>query len=136
MDQKQKVLSDNQGMLLLEAILAIVILTISLTVIIESLVSGLRATVFTVDYSKAIILTDNVMADILRQRAIDPSLANKADFPEPNDAFEYEITTQDMQEEATQSPFKEAQVTVSWKSGQKEQGLSVVTWLPSVSPDN
>ena len=133
MSRERKILNEK-GMLLLEAILAVVILTVSLSVIIESLVSGLRATVFTVDYSKALILVDNVMSDILRQRTVEPSLVDKADFPEPDDAFQYQSKTQEIKEAVTESAFQEAQLTVSWRSGQKEQDVSVTTWLRNVPP--
>src|SRR5205085_3621210 len=108
-------------MLLLEAILAIVILTTSLAVIIESLVSGLRATVFTADYSKAVILTDNVMSQILLKRAVDPSFPKESEASGSDEPFHYQLKTEKITNETTQSSVQEVQLRMAWKSGPKEQ---------------
>ena len=121
-------------MLLLEAIFAIVILVVSLSVIIESLVSGLRATVFTADYSKALVLADNAMSQIMRKRIVDAAFASEGNFPSPNDQFHYQVTTEKMlSPDAAEGGLNEVQLVVSWKSGQKEQNIRVTTWLPDTS---
>jgi len=123
----------HRGMLLLEAIFAIVILVTTLSVIIESLVSALRATVITADYSKALVLADQVMAGLMRQRFIDATFQEEADFSAPDEQFHYEIKTQKMPvEDNAGAGLNEVQLTVSWKSGSKEQNISLVTWLADV----
>ena len=125
--------NDNHGVLLLEALLAILILTVSLSVIIESLVSGYRATVFTADYSKAVILLDNAMFDTLRKRFIESSLQDQGNFPEPQDQFHYELKTVSLSQEGSPAALDEVQGKVAWKSGRKEQEVAVVTWLADIS---
>jgi len=111
-------------MLLLETIFAIVILIVSLSVIIESLVSGYRATVINADYSKALILADNLMAELMHQRFIDPAFSKEENFPQPDERFRYRLKTA-----SNDGDLSEVQLTVSWKSGSKENGVALTTWL-------
>lgn len=127
-------IKNNRGVLLLEAIFAIVILVVTLSVIIESLVSGLRASVLAADYSKALILTDNVMAGLLESHTIDPSFPMESDFPEPNQQYRYDLKT-DIAQEDTQNNLTQAYLTVSWNSGRKKHDVSLVTWIPDKAKD-
>ena len=127
--------SSNRGMLLLEAILAIVILVVSISVIIESLVSGLRATMFTTDYSKAILLADNVMVEVMRQRSAKPSLPSDDDFSAPNEEYHYQLKMDKARSDESGEKLHEARLVVSWKSGSKEREIPFVTWVLDNSPD-
>ena len=123
-------IKNSYGMLLLEAIFAVVIMIVTLSIIIESLVSGLRASVLAADYSKALIMADNVMAEVLAKQGVDPSFPAEADFPEPNQQYHYELKTDTiLAEENTESNLTQAHLTVSWNSGRKKHDVSLVTWF-------
>lgn len=50
----------NRGALLVEALIAIAVMTIALTVMVQSLAAHVRANVFCEEYLKAELLVDNV----------------------------------------------------------------------------
>ena len=123
-----RLLRHNRGMLLLEAIMAVVILAISISVIIESLVSGLRATTLTTHYSRALLLADHMMTELLSQRSGEALAPSAGIFPSPDEQYQYELKTQKLLS-APSNGLTQVELTVLWKSGQKQQDLSVVTWL-------
>jgi len=118
---------NKSGVLLLEAIFAIVILIVTLSVIIESLVSGLRSSVLAADYSKALILTDNVMAEVLAARTVEPA---QSDFPDPNQQYRYDLTSETISHESISDKLIQAHLTVSWDSGRRQHDVSLLTWVP------
>ena len=133
-----KLLQDRlskRGMLLLEAIMAIVILIVSVSVIIESLVSGLRTTVITSDYAQALVLMDNLMTKIMCQRTAD-SLAPEADFAPPNAQFHYVLKNYKVSDQPLENSLHEIELSISWQSGQKKQKISAITWLADAGNQN
>lgn len=54
-----KLKTKERGSMLLEALLSTIILSASITIIIYSMISSLRASKYTADHSVALILTDN-----------------------------------------------------------------------------
>ena len=65
MKKKRPANTGKRGSILLEALLSVLIISVSITTIIQSMVSSLRATVFSVDYSKATLLMENKMNDLI-----------------------------------------------------------------------
>lgn len=117
----------HRGAFLLEAILATVILAVSISVIIESLVSGLRATQLTGHYSKALLLADHMLSGILAARSAGAAGPQEDQFPEPNEEYGYGLKAEDAAAQA--EGLKEVELTVSWTAGRKKQDVSIVTWL-------
>ena len=57
----------KRGSFLVEVLLTVVILSVSLTIIIQSLVSSLRAISYSANYSSAILSAENKMFELLQQ---------------------------------------------------------------------
>ncbi len=60
----------DQGSILIEALLSTVILSVSITIIIHSMISSLRAEKYAADYSLALILTDNKVNNLRANKLV------------------------------------------------------------------
>lgn len=121
-------------MLLLEALLTIVILSGTLSVLVESLVSGLRATLVDADYTKAAWLAENKMFDLLVKKTIAPDHQEQGIFPDFSEKYHYAITTQP-REIAPKFISSEVALKVFWPSGRKNREVSDIVCLLSVAKE-
>lgn len=124
----------DNGAVLIEVLLAVVILASSLTLIIRSLVMSLRATVYSRDYSQAVFLLDNKLGEIVQRRFLEDSYQEEGGFPEPFEKYRYEITAQNILEEEPSGGVSEVNVLVSWESGKNERKISADTYLLHLPP--
>ena len=121
------------GVVLLEAVVSVVILAVSMTVLIESLTAAYKATVINATYIQALNLLENQMSLLTRTPFLESELSPSRRFPPPNDNFEYT-------EEAAQSPLdpsgqlQDLKISLKWKTGSKENKISMTTSLLK-SPD-
>ena len=115
----------NKGILLMEALLAVVILSVGIVAIIQSLLSSLRSVVFHGNYTQAALLTDNKMFDLLEKRGVNDSTAESDHFPAPFDNFDYQVEA--VPEE--QNPaIEQVSVNISWGS-KKGKNFKATTYL-------
>lgn len=121
-------LSKNNGGLLLEALLAVVILSVSLTLIIQAMTSSLRATVYTTDYSTALLLMENKLVELMLMNAEDISTGDDVEFAEPNERFQYSVATSDLSTEEAEG-VNNVTMEVSWKSGSRNNNVVVETYV-------
>ena len=152
-----KMLSDKKGSLLLEALLSVVILSVSLTVIIQSLTTSLRAVTYSSDYTTALFLIDNKMFDLIRKGFIEKDLNEEGQFPQPFDKFQYTvkaeggqvhktmmgkktkknvtITTGEIAEGET-NIINKVNLTIQWGSDKRKNSISVDTYLLSLADES
>ena len=140
----------------METLLSIIIAAVSLTVIIQSLTSSLRALSYIKDFTTAVILVDNKMFDLINKSFIQKDLNEEGSFPFPYDKFRYKVQAQDgnlhqvivkkttqknvrVTTEATAEDhtnlLNKVKLTIQWPVGQKERSLSVETYLLSFSEE-
>ena len=62
---------NRRGSILLEALLSVVILSVSMTVIIQSMTSSLRAMEYSANYTMAIVLLENKIIDLILQNSVE-----------------------------------------------------------------
>ena len=127
--------SNDRGTLLLEVLLVIVILSVGLTLIIQSMVASLRAVVYSADYSMAMILAEDKMFDLLKTRSVDANFQEEGDFSKPSERFHYQIKAEPVKsvdKEAT-GQLNEVTLEVSWLSGGNRKSMSLVTYLSNQS---
>jgi Tfp pilus assembly protein PilV len=122
-------LHSAQGTLLLEVLLAVVILSTSLSVIVKSLASSLRAMATSADYSKAMILLENKMFELMRKKIIDASFTDAGGFPSPFEKYQYTVKTHGTAEGNQPNGVNEVEVRVFWSSGLNQKGISATTCL-------
>ncbi len=117
------------GSLLLESLLAILILSVTLTLMIQTLLGGMKAMVMSAEYTKACFLIDNKMFELIKNRFIDTNFRDSGHFPLPFENFGYTIEVNPLANEKTSGAINEIDLDVSWPSGSKERKISVATYL-------
>ena len=125
----RKIKKQNKGSLLIEAILAVVILGTSLTVIIQSLSSAVRANVVTFEYLTATTLLENKMFGLIKDGFIKRNIKEEQPFMEPFEKYRGLIETKEAASVPKPSQLNEVNLNVSWDSGRRTNVLSVITYL-------
>ena len=125
MTKGEKLGTHHKGSLLLESLLAVTILSVSLTLIIQSLVSSSRGIAYNTKYMIAMLLLDDKMNELMAKRATDESLETEGNFPKPFEHYQYHLETKTMEEI---KGLSEVTLSVSWTSGHKENGISEGTY--------
>jgi len=121
-----KTILKSQGALLIEVLLAIMILSVVLTVVMNSFVSSLRATVTTADYSTALSLLDDKMFDVQLQKALETQASSES-FPEPYDRFSYDFESKDFGVDSPTKTIQEIDLSVSWTQGKRNNRVNLAT---------
>ena len=122
-------LKKKKGSFLAEVLLAVSILSVGLTVVIHALLSSLRATVYTRDYSLAIILMENKMHELLQKGFIASSVKEENAFEPPFERFHYELETQPVASIEPEGFLNKVFLRCFWTSGKKTKDISLTTYL-------
>ena len=114
--------------------MAVVILSVSVTVLIESLTAAYKTTVINADYVQAIILMENQMALLTRTPFLEKNLSTSTKLKPPYDRFDYsEKAVKSVLDPTGQ--MQDIHVAVQWKSGRKDNTFSLETSLLKPSDD-
>ena len=114
--------------MLIEAMLSVAILSVSVTFVIQSLTSSLRATVYSADYTKAIVLLENKMVALFQAGFIDAGMSKEESFPDPYSEFKYALVTKKMPG-SDQDNINLVTLDVVWMSGKKKNSIFLETYL-------
>ena len=120
---------NRKGSLLVEALLAISILSIGLTLIIQSFLSSVRATVYAADYSLATILLENKMSDLIEKGFIGDSIDEEGFLEGPNEKFRYHLETHNMETQGGSANLNQVKLSILWSSGRKTNSILLTTYL-------
>ncbi len=123
--------SNSKGMVLVEALLAIVILSVGITVVVQALSASRRNVSYSLDYTKALFVLENELTKVSQSK-------NQADSGEntiQNDSREYHFTfsPQTLNDSDSQN-LKEYEAELSWKSGSKDSAL-IINMYTFTPPD-
>ena len=129
--QNKKNIFHNRGSFLLEAILSVVILATCITIVIQSLVSSLRAIVYGRDYTRAILLAEGKMLELIQQGFIDDNFKEEGEFLEPQSRYGYIVEAQT--QDGLKTNLNKVNVGVHWKSGSRKSQINLETFLLSSS---
>lgn len=121
--------SNKKGSLLVEALLTIVIMAVGLTFIMQSFLSGFRASAQVEDYSLASVLLEDKMNDLLQVGFIASGVEEEGNFPPPYEDFKYRLTSDNIPEGGREGAINRVALEVSWPSGKKGRSLTAVTYL-------
>ncbi len=122
----------KQGFTLIEVVVAIAILGIALTVIIELFAGGLRLARTSKEYTKAVNYASTKMGEIDSQKTFEEGVT-EGEFDE---TFHWRVTTNKVNILAVERPWEvkvpiqlfKIKVDVLWKSGSKERSTSTETY--------
>ena len=117
---------NNKGSFLLEALLSVVILSVSITMIIQSMTASFRAMVYSGQYTAALILLENKMSDVIRKGFISAGLDEEDDFPEPYQRYRYFLRTNPSDED---QKINEVSLAVEWAAGKRKNRVGLTTYL-------
>lgn len=125
----------QQGVVLVEALLAIVILSIALTSIIQAMMSSLQASAASVDYIRGVGILNRVMVKRLISTPESFASVPCLRFPEPFEFYSYKVQVSDNIDPVyADLNFRGFDISVSWPAGefakQSERVLSVEFLVP------
>ncbi len=116
-------------MLLVEVLLIICILAVSLTAIVQSFLSSHRASSYTKDYALAVLLLENTLQELSRERFIRADMDEEHGFPSPYEKFRYRVQAKNIREGNEAGFLNEATISILWQEGRRKNDLHVTTYL-------
>ena len=119
--------SAKSGIMMVEVLLAMLIVTVGLTVVVQSLSQALGATVFSSDYTMAALAADNAVSRVLIEQAgAADAMAAAGDSSSAEEKFHTASTVGAV--EGNVGTLQLLKVDVSWHSGSHDKSLEVVTY--------
>ena len=126
----------RRGSLLVEALLSVGILSTALTLMIQSMTASLRAIQYGAGYTTALILLDNQMCELSRKGATASGLRETEELTGAGDpliVYRYSLQTASLDDAANQG-ITQADATVAWRSGKKDNVIGLTTFLFTALP--
>ena len=123
---RAKGIDGDSGFTLLEVLVALAILSIALSLIIQLFSANLRSVSISGNMSSAVVWSDARMREILAE----PSLTEKAWREITDDGYRIEVSIGEVLKERTDNlPVKMMEVTlvVRWNEGRKERNIQLKT---------
>ena len=124
----------KSGSLLLEALLSVVVMSIGLTAVMQTLTASYKLALLNKDYLQAIFLADDQMSALVSNNAPVQETSESQSYPEPNDRFHYELS-ETPSEFSEGKLLREVNLKISWVTGHQKNELPVTTLL-FVPPDD
>ena len=134
---KLKEKNNRKGSILLEALLSVVILSVSITLIIQSMTSSYRATVYNADYTTAFLLIENKLFEVIQKGYLEAGLREEKNFLSPYEKYKYLLSVNPYQssfantgeDPADQNHLNRIDLKLSWSSGKRKNNILLKTLL-------
>ena len=123
------IIKKNKGFLLVEVLVTVVILSVSLTFITRSLMTGLNSLEIIKQYTTGYSLLEQKLWDIEGKYFIDAGLKIEEDFPEPYQNFKYSLETENMKDDGEKGLLNKVSLSVNWPTKNNRREISIVTYL-------
>lgn len=108
--------------------MSVVILSVSITMIIQSMTASFRAMTYSGQYTAALVLLENKMTGVVREGFINAGLEEDGDCPEPYGRYRYSLRTSPSEE---QENINEVNLGIEWTAGKRKSRLGLTTYLLS-----
>lgn len=118
----------RKGVLLLEALLAVMILSVSLVVVIRSLSMSARSVNYSLEYLRAVTLLENQLFFMTRAPEKDISAPAEGALPRPHQDFQYRHTLEPVLGH-DQELLRQLDMEISWGSGGTRKRLPLTTYI-------
>jgi len=118
----------NKGFLLLEAMMAVAILSVGMTLTLRSFSTAINV----VRVSQDMVIAGNLMEQKVFELENSPVLRpgkDKGDFGKDFDGYSWILETSELED----TDLNEVKLTVKWQSGKRSQSLNTVTYLASAT---
>jgi len=116
---------NKKGLLLVEALLAIVILSISLTLIVQSMISSYRATMYQADFTRAVFLLENQISHVLLRDGLTADERLEGQWEPPDHKFTYSVEAKAY--DPGETSLHTISAWVDWSSGRKTNRVGLTT---------
>ncbi len=123
-------LNTHSGIVLAEALVAVVIVSVGVVVIMQALVANLRASMVQQDYAKALLLLQDKLEERFFQDAVQASKREEP-APKPLDRFRYQWEYKNVLQDRWVG-LKQLDIAVSWASGKNGRELNFKAFLPDM----
>jgi hypothetical protein len=120
----------HKGSVLVEAIAAVVIMSVSLVMIMESFASARRAAIMDQEYSKALFLLRTHMAQTLADPAALTHAAADKSLPAPFDRYHASAAVHNLGAGFPQD-LKEMELFISWNGKRTKHAVQASVYIPS-----
>jgi len=120
------IFKNKRGSFLIEILLVVVILSVCLTLIVQSLLSNLRVMKYNKEYSQALLLLENQMSGMMMRGSVD---GLEDQLEEWGERYQFEMEERGVESQGEESLVKEIKMGVLWHSGKADKEVSVVTYL-------
>jgi len=127
---------DKKGYLLIEALFAVIILSVGISVIIKSMTMSLKALNYSSLYMDALILADNKMFEYLRTGFIEAGINEKRQLPYPNAKYKYFLNSSifensllRQENDTMENNINTVELQLRWDSKGKVKNLTLMTYL-------
>ncbi len=124
-------LRSQKGALLLEVLIVIVILSVGLTFIVQSLSVSLRALNYSRNYSQAAFLIDQKFSELLLNKTIEDNVHDSGQFETPFNEYKYTLSSnaKTWPDEHSASDVNQVDLSLSWNSGKNKQSIDTSLFL-------
>jgi len=112
------------GVVLLEVLLAMAVFSISVVFFITSLAQSFRATVYSRDYTDALLGADNLMAHVWARGMMDRQTQETGTFPSLSRDFVYHLRASQSADANVGEGVNEFFAEVTWTLGGKKRAFS------------
>lgn len=119
----------NKGFLLVEVLITVVILSVGLTLIARSLMTGIRSLEVIKQYTTGYSLLEEKLWDIERKYFIEAGLKIEEDFPEPFQDFKYNLETENIKDNEEKGMLNKVLFSVDWPTKNYRREIPVSTYL-------
>lgn len=119
---------NKRGSFLIEALLSVAILSVSLTLIIQSMTDSLRAMHQSTDYTAAVFLLDNQMVGLIQKGFVGADIEETGNFESPFEEYEYDLRTKSLADE-TLKDLNEVHLRIRWGTENKRKSMDLVSYL-------
>lgn len=121
-------LDKRRGSMLLEALLSVMILSVSMTLVIRSMSQSARAAAYSAEYFRSLFLLENQMADIVGSPQEYAGAVKSGRLPYPYEDYRYQASAAPVAGAGLEN-LKELTFDLSWSRGERFNNLKLITYL-------
>ena len=119
-------IQNQSGIILVEALLAVVILGVGISLVVQSLNVSRRNVARSLDYTRAIFSIENKLTEMLLSPSSSLSLDADESLQDAGQEYAFNLKEKSLARENV-NHLKDVEANLSWKTGHRENVLSVST---------